>query len=153
MYEALLFIHSWTRWAVVIGIVLILWQTLNGWLRNKKWTGYDNHLVWAFDQVLNYQVIFGLVLYLGLSPMTKMFFKNWGVIKDNPVFEFWAYFHISMMLLSIVIFQIGKFITYKKPIEQRHKGVAITMIFITLTIGLAIPWPFLVHGRALFRGF
>ena len=154
MYEPLIFIHSWTRWAVLFGTGLLLWRTLNGWFRNKKWTSQDNHLVWAYTQVFGYQLLFGLTLYLGISPMTKASFMNLKGAWANPILRFWSVQHISWMISAFVVFQIGKHLSYKKTsIENRHRALAFTTLASTVILLCGIPWPYLVYGRSWFRGF
>lgn len=153
MYEPFLFIHSWTRWAVLLGAGLILWRTANGWLRQAKWTGHDTHLIWAFNQVFGYQLLFGAALYFGLSPMTKASFINWSEAMTNPVLRFWSVYHICLMVLAFVVFQVGKHIAYKKtPIQRRHRSVFLTMISSMAIVCCGIPWPFFVYGRSWIRG-
>ena len=154
MYEPLIFIHSWTRWAVLFGAGLLMWRTIGGWILKRTWTGYDNHLVWAYNQVFGYQLLFGITLYMGLSPMTKASFLNWSSAMGNPVLKFWSVHHMTLMISAFAVFQIGKHLTYTKAsIERRHRGMALTMLSSTAIVLCGIPWPFLVYGRPWIRGF
>jgi hypothetical protein len=66
MYEPLLLIHSWTRWIVLIGLVFLFIRSLQGWVKQTEWTDGHTTFVWAVDQVLGYQVLFGILIWLAL---------------------------------------------------------------------------------------
>ena len=69
MSSAVLSIHSWLRW---VTLVLAIAATINalrpprtdGTLPGKSWDTF-------FMMAVDLQVLFGLVLYFGLSPFTK----------------------------------------------------------------------------------
>lgn len=152
MYSSLLFIHSWTRWVVVLGGIGLTSQMFLRWHQRRQWGGADNGLVWAFSQVFGYQVLFGLSLYIGGSPYTKVLISKPGLTLKTPVFFFWGLRHPATMLLALAIFQIGKRISQKHvQIEGRHRAFAVTLLLTMLAILSAIPWPKLEYGRSFFR--
>lgn len=153
MYESLLLIHSWTRWIVLVSAVYFLLVSLRAITRGKPWTGHDARFVWALDQVLLYQVLFGLALWMSASPIVHASFLNPGLILTTPLYQFWTLRHPLTMLLALGVFQIGKSIAGKRPVTSRFKIYAMTLAVTLALIASAIPWPGLSYGRALLRGF
>lgn len=153
MYEPLLFIHSWTRWVVLLSAIYFLLTSLDAIARGRAWTGVDARFVWAFDQILAYQALFGFALWLAASPVVHAAFLNPGLILSNPLHQFWALRHPLSMLVAVGAFQVGKVIARRSPATSRFKVYAITLTVTLAIILSAIPWPSLVYGRVLFRGF
>lgn len=154
MYEHLLFIHSWTRWAVLIGAVHFLVRAIKGFVRNEIWSRGDDYFIRVYHQVFGFQVLFGLTLWIGFSPMTKAAFHDFGVMKDNFAILFYLILHAGAMLLALGLFEIAR-AKAKKLNESKGKfRLYIRSLFAVLFIFfLAIPWPWYSFGRALFRWF
>lgn len=156
MYEPILLIHSWTRWIVLIGLVSLLIQSFRGWVKQTEWTEGHSTLLWGVDQIFGYQVLFGLFIWLALSPFTKAGFANPRDILDQPLIFFWTLRHALTMLLALVLFQAAKF-RARKIESSRGKfkwltfATAVVLLVIFSAIPWAIPWPGLEYGRDLFR--
>ena len=151
MYETLLLIHSWMRWAIVVAVLYFFVNCLAGSLRKKLWSPNDQHFIWAFNQLFGFQVVFGIIIWLALSPFTKAGFKTPITILENPVTFFWTIRHPVTMLLAMAAFQIGETRAKKTSPEKKHKLFAITFAVLILLIASAIPWPGLAYGRTFFR--
>jgi hypothetical protein len=154
MYGLMLFIHSLTRWIVVLGTLFFFFRSLKGWIKNEEWTAQDTHFIWGFNQVFGYQILFGLTMWLGLSPITKAVFKDFGLIRENFVMLFWFLLHGTAMILALGIFQTAK-AKAKRISEAKTKFKIFTLTFaLIITIFLiAIPWPWYKFGRPLIRMF
>ncbi len=152
MYDSLLFIHSWFRWAVYLAVIYFLIRSIIGWQKKSPWTVQDNHFVWAFTQVFAYQIGFGLTLWIGLSPLTKIAIKDPALLWEEGLISFWVLRHPATMVLALGVYFIGKSRS-EKALSNRFKAYAITFTVIFLMITSAIPWPWLAYGRALFRWF
>jgi hypothetical protein len=151
MYEPLLLIHSWTRWAVFFGALYFLGRSFTGWWKKTPWTPQDGNFIWAFNQAFTYQIGFGIVLWLGLSPITKAGFKSPWLLLENGAISFWALRHPLTMVLALGVFHIGKARSKKVLPEERFRLFAITFAIVFIMISSAIPWPWLSYGRAFFR--
>jgi hypothetical protein len=152
MYEPLLLIHSWTRWIVLIGLIFLFIRSLQGWIKQSEWTEGHTTFVWGVDQAFGYQVLFGILIWLALSPFSKAGFAQPGEIMTNPLLFFWTLRHPLTMISALGFFQIAKVRARRKP-ESREKFKLMTLATGTLLIliATAIPWPGLYYGRALFR--
>lgn len=153
MYESILLVHSWTRWAVFLSVLYFLFRCARGWRQGLSWTASDNHFLWAFTQVFFYQVGFGLFLWMALSPLTKSGFRNPALITENGVITFWILRHPLTMLLALGVFQIGRARAKKIAPAERHRLYTITLALVLLLLCSAIPWPWLEYGRPLLRLF
>jgi hypothetical protein len=152
MYSATLLVHSWLRW-VVIGLALIvIVRAFAGWLGGRPWgTGDEGASKW-FMLALNVQFLVGLLLYLGISPLTRAAFGDFGAAMGDRVLRFWAVEHLFGMLVGVALAHIGRARARRAPAgPPRHR---ITAIFVTLALIamlVSIPWPGLAVGRPLLR--
>lgn len=153
MYESLLFIHSWTRWIVFMALVLFFARSLKGLLRKEPWTGRENYILWAFNQVFGYQIGFGLALWIAFSPFTKMAFRDSSQITENPVVGFWSVQHGLTMLVAFSVWHYGRMKIRRAKAENRFRVAAITMGAVLAIVTSAIPWPWFSYGRPLLRWF
>lgn len=153
MYEILLFIHSWMRWFVVALMIVLLFLSLAGTLRKAPWTERDSVFHWFFDQFFGYQILFGLTLWMGASPVVKAFFTNPGLALDNGIVAFWSIWHGLTMLVAFALFQMGTAKTKKALPEKKHRILCVTTALSLGVLLLAIPWPWLDWGRPLVRIF
>lgn len=152
MYEPMLLIHSWTRWIVLISLALLFMRSLQGWVKQAEWNEGHTTFVWAVDQVLGYQVLFGLLIWLALSPFSKAGFAKPSDIVGNPLVFFWTLRHPLTMILALGLFQIAKARMKRQPSSAgKFKLIATATGAILILIATAIPWPGLDYGRALFR--
>jgi len=151
MYVALLFIHSWLRYAVLGAGVWLLIASLRGRQRGVAWTQAIERIHVGFLAVLDTQLLLGLVLYFVLSPITAAARADWGVAMKEPTLRFFGVEHIATMLLAIAVAHIGRARSKRRQDGTRYRSVLITQcVWLVLTL-LAIPWPGLDIARPLFR--
>jgi hypothetical protein len=153
MFDSVLFVHSWFRWILFFGIIYFLVRSLYGWLAKKPWTDTDAKFVWAFDQIFGYQILFGLVLWLVGSPLTKAMFADPSIVMHNKVISFFSFRHGVTMILALGVLHMGKAKAKKSSEDKRFKIFAIIFGVIFILVMSAIPWPGLAYGRDLFRWF
>ncbi|MCB9640877.1 MAG: cytochrome B [Myxococcales bacterium] len=148
MYGITLWLHSLLRWALLLVLLFQIGQTFTGWFQKKEWTPLHkrgNLLVLIFSHL---QLVLGLALYFGLSPLGSSSFKSgMKVVMKNRLLRFWAVEHITLMLLALVFVQVGFSISKRKEDSlTKHKTSAIWFTVALIAIFLAIPWPFLSTG-------
>lgn len=151
MYTPFLTIHSWLRWATLL---LAIGATLNA-LRpdtdvSQRMPG--RHWDTLFTMALDFQVLFGVLLYLGLSPSTTEAFKDMGAAMRDPGLRFWTVDHIALMAAAVVLVRVGRVLALgAKTAEKRRKRRLLFFALTTLAILIGIPWPVMEIGRPLFR--
>lgn len=90
MYAAVLFLHSWLRWLVLAAALVVLIRSLRGWLGSRPWTATDTSAGRIFTIVLDVQLLLGLILYAGLSPITWAALSDMGAAMRDGLMRYWA---------------------------------------------------------------
>ncbi len=153
MYSAVLLLHSWVRWLVVIAGLLAVARALVGMMGGKPWTSSDDRGTLIFTIVLDVQFLLGLMLYVGLSPITRAAFANMAVAMRQPALRFWAMEHTVGMIAGVVLAHVGRVIIKRKSEVggDRHRLALMFFGAAMLVILLSIPWPWGANTRPLFR--
>jgi len=151
VYPAVLTLHSWLRW---VALVLGAAATVNAFRhradpaqppRGRRWDTF-------FMLALDLQVLFGLLLYFGLSPFTREALSNLGAALRDPGLRFWAITHVAMMLAALVAVRAGRvFAMADQGSRARRNGRFICFGIAVLAMMAGVPWPGLAYGRPWFR--
>ena len=154
MYTALLTVHSYLRWVVLL---LALWsvaRALAGTARRGAWTAADDRAARAFGISLDVQTLLGLILYFFLSPFTMSAWSDIGAAMRDATVRFIVIEHQVGMLAAVALVQIGRGRIRKRPDGwQRHRTALIFFGLALVIMLVSIPWPGRPSGRNLFRGF
>ena len=147
----MLAVHSWMRW---LTLLLAFATTLNAFRQPAAVDGPLPGRWWDtfFMMAVDLQVLFGLVLYFGLSPFTKQAMENFALAMKTPSVRFWAIEHVGGMFAAVLLVRMGRVLakTAKTPAAARNRRL-ICFALATLTMIASIPWPGLANGRPLFR--
>jgi hypothetical protein len=151
VYSAVLIVHSWMRWAALLSGAA---ATFNAFrhradaaerARGQRWD-------WAFMLALDLEVLFGLVLYFGLSPYTREAMSNIGLALRDPGLRFWAFTHAATMVVALIAVRAGRVFAMGEPTSPaRRNGRYICFGIAVLAMVAGVPWPGLGHSRPLFR--
>jgi len=154
MYEVFLFIHGNLRWVVLVLAVLAVVKYYMGWMSKKPFSPMDKRISMFYTASLDTQLLIGLILYIFLSPVTKMAFSNMGGAMKSPVLRFWAVEHITMMVLVVIVAHVGSVVSRKaKTDTDKYKKGFIYFAISLVLILMAIPWPFReALGKGWFTG-
>ena len=154
MYTALLTLHSYLRWVVLILAVLALARAIAGVAQRRPWTPADDSAAKWFTIGLDVQLLVGQLLYLVFSPFTMSAWSDIGGAMRDSTTRFVVIEHPFGMLIALVLAHIGRArIRKSRDSARRHRtaliffGLAIVIVFLT------IPWPGRPGGRPLLRGF
>jgi len=153
VYPTVLTIHSWLRWATLF---LAVAATLNAFRRDTDVSQRMPGRHWdsLFMMALDFQVLFGLLLYFGLSPFTREALNDLGAALSNPGLRFWAIEHIGMMVAAVALVRAGRVLALTATTASaRRTRRALFFTLTTLVILGGIPWPGLENGRPLWRSF
>lgn len=150
MYSLFLVLHSWLRWGALIAGVLALVALISdrgpgGSARAEKWSLF-------FIIALDLQLLLGLALYFGISPVMESIRADFGAAMRDSTSRFWAVEHIMLMLVAIGVAHVGRVLARKATTpDARRSRLLICFIVALLAILAATPWPGLRAGRPLFR--
>ena len=153
-YSLFLTLHSLVRWLVVIFAILALVRAYRGWFKGLSWGKSDNRAGILFTSILDTQFLLGLVLYFLFSPWTARLFANFSAGMKNPVEAFFGLEHVIPMVIAIILAHVGRAKARKATdAVVKHRTTAVWFSISVVLILAAIPWPFLVYGRPIFRLF
>ncbi|MBK9271438.1 MAG: hypothetical protein IPM48_07560 [Saprospiraceae bacterium] len=152
MYEILLNLHSWLRWFVLGLAIIVIYQNYNGWKSGKVYTAQDGKLNTYLMILLHSQLLIGLLLYWGVSPIMQDILKDFGGSMKESSLRFWSVEHIFGMVLAIIIAQIGASKAKKQSSDAQKFRIGFVYFSIALfLILLMIPWGFWNESRPYFR--
>lgn len=152
MYNATLLVHSYLRWVVLALALLALLRAIAGWQGRGLFTPADDRAGRFFTVAFDLQFMVGLLLYAGLSPITRAAMQDFGGAMRDSVLRFWAVEHIFGMVVALTLAHVGRSKTRRlSNATARHKAAAIYFGLALLIMLITIPWPGMPAGRALFR--
>lgn len=154
MYSYLLLFHSWTRWAVLILLLITLVRSYYGWLKNLHFSKLDNQLRDGAISVVNIQFLLGLGLY-GISPISRYFLEHTREALQMREIRFFGLEHITMMITAIAVLTIGSSKAKRAKVDRsKFKIMAVWFSIGLLLILSSIPWEFSpLISRPHFRNF
>ena len=152
MYSSALWLHSLLRWAVLLAGAVAWFRAIGGNTARRPWTAKDELWGFLFIMTLDLQFVVGLVLYVFLSPITKIAFQDFGGAMANRSLRYWAVEHITGMVIAIALAHIGRVKARKTADDvRRHRLVMIFFGIALVIIVASIPWPGMPVSRPLFQ--
>ena len=151
IYAAILTLHSWIRWAVVLAGLAAVIRAAAGASGRKPWTPADDRAGFWYVTALDTQVLLGLILYIFLSPLTHTAFADFSAAMKTPAIRFWAVEHIAGMIIALALAHVGRVRTRKTDSLRRHKVAAIFFGLSLVVLLASIPWPGMAAARPLLR--
>jgi hypothetical protein len=148
MYDVMLITHSWLRWLVLGTGVAVLIGSAIGLMKSTEWSKRDSAIQASWVGFMDLNMLLGIGLYAGVSPITKAAFQDMGSAMGDATLRFFAVEHLMMMLLAVIVAHVGRVLTKKR--ERKHRISLISAVISMLLLLAGIPWPFM-HDRPLFR--
>lgn len=142
MYQTLTFLHSQTRWLVLLSLMYAIFRAFKGYFSDRKFTGADNSVRHWAATIAHVQLILGMVFYLK-SPVIQYFWKNFNAAKESFEHLFFGMIHISLMIAAIMIITIGSALAKRRLTDkEKFKTMGIWFSIALIVIFIAVPWPF-----------
>lgn len=141
MYSILLVLHSWLRWAVLAAGIFAVARGGARKASAGKW----------YTALLDTQMLLGLLLYFGFSPITGAALENFGAAMRIPQLRYFAVEHVAGMLIAIALAHVGSSRVKKAAPERRARTAAIFYGLSLVALLASMPWPGMTAGRPLFR--
>ncbi len=144
MHQGLLHAHSGLRWLVLALALGALGAAIKGLVTGGQWSGLNRKLNASFLGAFHLQVVLGLVLYVGTSPITKAAFADFGAAMKDPTLRFWAVEHGAGMILAAVVAHMTHIIVKRRTEDERAKlkrtlaGFGLALLIVCASV----PWPF-----------
>jgi hypothetical protein len=147
MYSAILTVHSYLRYAVLLMVLLAVLRYVAGLLHSRAWNDGDEGIGRWMIRVWDLQFLLGLVLYF-LSPVVQFGFANIREAMGDAQTRQFLIEHPLLNLLAIGALHMG-WIRARKAADDRGRMVR-ALVFIAIAVVLvllSIPW----SGRPLLR--
>ena len=154
MYQHLLTFHSLFRWLVLASLLVAIYRALRGYVLKKHFSKHDNAIRHWTATIAHTQLLIGIWLYIK-SPVTQYFWENFNETLKSGDSAFFGLYHLSLMLISVVLITIGSALAKRQPTDKEKFKTMLIWFSITLfLIFMAIPWPFSPFAhRPYFRTF
>ncbi|MDD5051267.1 MAG: hypothetical protein PHO27_00885 [Sulfuricurvum sp.] len=152
IYTALLLLHSWFRWVVVISLIYLIVRAFRGWKGQKPFLSYDNTLRHSVATFAHIQLLFGIGLYF-TSPISGYFMTHFKEAVHIREIRFFGLEHSITMLLAIFVITLGSMIAKRQKADNsKFRTIVVWYTIALLLILAAIPWEFSpIISRPFFR--
>ena len=141
MYNVALLVHSFTRWLVLVALAWALYQSWNGWIRQREWSGNDQRAALTLMVIATIQLAFGLILYMHPVGIAQAAWKNLSVAMKTYDLRFFGFEHPLQMFIAIVLIHFGYHRSKKAATSMaKHRWGAICFTLAAAAILTAIPW-------------
>src|SRR5687767_14790899 len=131
MYTALLTVHSYLRWLVLLLALLALARAVAGLTQRRPWTPADDAAGKWFSMSLDIQMAIGLIIYFFLSPFTMPAWSDIGAAMRDATVRFVVIEHLVGMIIAVALTHIGRARIRKTADPVRRHRLA--LIFFGLT--------------------
>jgi hypothetical protein len=154
MYGLTLLLHSWVRWLLLALALVVLLRSLRGLRTQQAWSARDERWLRVFMGLLNLQFLFGLSLYVALSPIVRAALRDPSAAMKSAVLRFFGVEHLTAMLIALTVAHVGMARARRAAdAHARHRRTLFTIVGFLLAVVIGIPWPFRPYGRPLVRSF
>lgn len=141
-YTILLFLHSVTRWLVLITLILSVVRASVGLVKNETFSKSDDSLRNGTMSISHMQLTIGILLY-GVSPLIRYFWSNIKLAKTENDPIFFGLIHMTLMVTAVVFITVGSGLAKRRTGDrEKFKTMLVWFSAALLIILIAIPWPF-----------
>ena len=152
MYSSALWLHSLLRWAVLVTGLVAWFRAIGGSTAKRPWTPTDD--LWGLLLTISadLQLLVGLVLYVFLSPITRLGVRNFAAAMQIPAARFFTVEHAAGMVIAIVLIHVARVKIRKAGDAARKHRLAMIFFGIAMVVVIiAVPWPGMPVSRPLLR--
>lgn len=107
MYPFVLFLHGIFRWVVAAFAFYAIFKAVRGWRSGQAWTESEGRFGKMYAGVVDLQVLLGLILYVGVSPLMSAIFSDFGAAMRTAELRFFALEHILYGVLGAAFVHLG----------------------------------------------
>jgi hypothetical protein len=148
LYPIVLAIHNFWRWIALLAVLAAVVVSLRGRVAAGRRIPVDNRVTTIAVLVMDVQLLLGLALFVGLSPLSRAMFTGPGAAMQNHDVRFFGMEHPFLMILATLAVHAGKF-RARKPVAASGFRTGTIWYALSLLLMLAgMPW-----WRPLLRAF
>jgi hypothetical protein len=141
LYPHLLAFHGLLRWVALAAALAAIFVALSGWSGTTP-AGTNLRLFSIiFVIVMDIELLLGLVLFFGASPITRAALSDFGAAMKEHESRFFTVEHTTFMLLAVICAHIGGALSRKGRTDRaKNRGAAVAYIISVLLMLAGIPW-------------
>lgn len=153
MYTAVLFLHSLLRWVALATGANVLFRSSTGLSAGRSFEKADKLSALFFVICMDLQLTLGVLLHLGLSPLTRGGMANMAAAMKNRGIRYFLVEHPVLMLAAVVMAHLGWALCKRAPdAAQKFRRLRTYAVLALVLLLCGIPWPFLAGiGRDWLR--
>jgi hypothetical protein len=126
MYEFVKAAHYGLRWILLLVLLFVIVKSWMGLIQKNKYAKVDNATSGALVGLAHLQLLLGLLLYFGLSPIMKVAFSDFGAAMKDSQLRLIAVEHFVTMLSAVALIQVGRILSKKATDDAaKYKKMAI----------------------------
>ena len=146
MFTVVLFAHSLLRLVLLaLGVLAISRCDVRNPLGAERFR-WSRLLLIATDV----QLLLGLVLFVGLSPIASVAWSDLGAVCEHPLLRYWMLQHTATMLLPVVLVHVGFSLAKKARLDPaRVRPAVLCQALALLIVAVFSPWPCSTDPRPL----
>jgi hypothetical protein len=144
MYNAILLLHSFLRWVIIILAIVSIYRSFAGMQSGGVFSAADKKVGLFLMIAAHTTLLLGLYLWF-VGPWGLMNIRNlgFGAIMKDPYGRYYAVEHTTGMLIAIVLITIGRGAAKKNiPDVAKHKRTFWYQLLALVIILATVPWPF-----------
>jgi len=157
VYDVLLVTHSFVRWLVLAACALTALRSFRSARAERPWTARDQRFARGFVASVDLQVLLGMSLYFGVSPLARVARALWSAegfaaLWAQPMLRFVGVIHPSLALVAATTAHVA-WVAARRTLlpSERHARLAWGAALALAAFLAAVPWPFLGHERPWVR--
>ncbi|GEM_PF-163778 len=141
MYNIMLLLHSYTRWLVIIAMLLALGWAYFGWIRQREWSKWDSRFGAGFTILITIQFIWGVVLFFLPDGLAQAAWRDIDASMGVRELRFFGIEHGFQMIIALAIVHLGWTRSRKATqIRSKFRWAVSTYTIAAILIASAIPW-------------
>ena len=141
LYPHLLAFHGLLRWVALAAALIAIFVALSGWSGTKPASRNLRLASVIFVITMDIELLIGLVLFFGASPITRAALANLGAAMKEHESRFFTIEHTVLMLLAVICAHVGGALSRKGRTDlTKYRGAAIAYIISLLLMLGGMPW-------------
>ena len=149
-YTLLRIVHSYWRWIVLVMAAVVMIRSIAGWVEGAEWTEGDERASRRFVGAYDLQGLIGVILYT-VSPFASAVLHSFRESMQSPTSRFFGIEHQTAMLVAWIAVHIWRDRVKRVRGARKHRAIWVLVVVFLPLVLWAIPWPWRIFGRPLFR--
>jgi hypothetical protein len=140
-YPYLLIFHNWIRWIALIAGLLAFAAAARGWSARRPGDSPLSRWSIVFVAAMDLQFLIGLILYLGVSPLTRAAFSNMAAAMKDHEQRFFVAEHTTYMIIAVLLAHVGgMFLRKARNDPGKYRAATLAFAASLLLMAVGIPW-------------